>query len=265
MDSSFYSYFHFNNKLMKRIYNFFFVILFSFTVSMSFVDAQVIKGGLILGGNLSQVDGDEVYGFKRIGFNVGATAIVPFTEKWSLSIETIFSQEGAYQKPTGLIENYALYEINPNGDTLTRFIDITGGYDLRLGYVRIPILAHFTDRRLSFGLGAQYGRLVYVNEVEQGGMDGFPGYNTTDSLPFKKNDLSLIADIKVRIWKGLYANVRYSYSIIPIRERTFYNTKDPTVPWQRKQFNNTLSFRLMWIFNDNSGTLKKQGVKNPGI
>lgn len=254
-----------NTLFMKRMYKNCFILFCCLFFSFLSVDAQVVKGGVILGGNLSQVDGDEVYGFNRIGFNLGATAVVPFTEKWSLALETIFSQEGAYQKPTGLIENYTLYDIDPNtGDTLgTRFINITGGYNLRLGYVRIPLLVHFTDRRLSLGLGAQYGRLVYVNEVEQGGLKDFPGYNTTDSLPFRKNDLSVLADVKVKIWKGLYINARYSYSLFSIRERTFYNTKDPSKPWERKQYNNTITLRLMWLFNDKSQTLKKQGEKNP--
>ena len=43
--------------------------------------AQVIKGALIAGFNMTQVDGDEVYGFKKIGFNVGAAAIIPVKKK----------------------------------------------------------------------------------------------------------------------------------------------------------------------------------------
>jgi hypothetical protein len=58
------------------------------------VSAQSFLGALAFGGNLTQVDGDEMYGFKKLGFNVGVSAIYPFTDKWSMSIEASFSQKG---------------------------------------------------------------------------------------------------------------------------------------------------------------------------
>ncbi|MDD5508213.1 MAG: hypothetical protein PHD25_07755, partial [Bacteroidales bacterium] len=70
--------------------------LLSFSVT---VKAQFIKGAVIGGVNLSQVDGDEVYGFKKFGANVGAAAIIPFTDHWEVSIETIFSKKGSHQRP----------------------------------------------------------------------------------------------------------------------------------------------------------------------
>lgn len=255
---------------MKRYYKLFFSIICFLVISSFSLDAQVIKGGLILGGNLSQVDGDRAYGFKQLGFNVGATAIVPFTDKWSLSIETLFSQEGAHQKETNVSDDYAL-PINGLDDTLTFFADITNHYQLRLNYVRIPILVHYNDRRFSIGAGFQYGRLVSVNENNRISSSDpsfpLPEYYELDAFS-NKNDLNVIADIKFRIWKGLYFNARYSYSMIPIRKvNMVYVDTNTGELWAKelKQYNNTITIRLMWVFNDNSGTLKKQGLKNPEI
>ena len=41
--------------------------------------AQIVKGELILGGNISQVDGDECYHYRKPGVHVGAGALVPLT------------------------------------------------------------------------------------------------------------------------------------------------------------------------------------------
>lgn len=251
---------------MKCFYKFFVVAVFCSAMTTFSLDAQVIKGGLIFGGNLSQVDGDEVYGFKRIGFNVGATAIVPFTEKWSLSIETIFSQEGAYQKGSGSFTDSL--PVSSLTDTCVFGARITDAYNLRLNYVRIPILFHYNDRRLSLGVGFQYGRLVNSkenNRIEPQNPDFvLPElYQLSDFS--QKNDFSILADVKFRIWKGLYFNARYSYSLVSIRTENFVyydvNTRELSTD-SRKQYNNTITLRLMWIFNDKGGTLKKQGKED---
>ncbi|MDD4847581.1 MAG: porin family protein [Bacteroidales bacterium] len=244
--------------------------IFVTLISYYSLDAQVIKGGIIFGGNLSQVDGDRAYGFKQFGFNVGATAIVPFTEKWSLSIETLFSQEGAHQKETNVTNDYPL-PINGLDDTSIFYSNITNYYNLRLNYVKIPVLVHYNDRRFSVGAGFQYGRLVSVKENNRiASADPnvpLPPYYDLDKFS-NKNDLNIIADIKFRIWSGLYINARYSYSLIPIRTVNMVFVKSQTNElWaeELKQFNNTISLRLIWVFNDNAGTLKKQGTSSKGI
>jgi len=57
-----------------------------------------IKGVVIAGMNLSQVDGDEVYGFKKMGACVGVGGILPLPKRFSLSLEILYDEKGAYQK-----------------------------------------------------------------------------------------------------------------------------------------------------------------------
>ncbi|MDZ7740439.1 MAG: porin family protein [Bacteroidota bacterium] len=193
------------------------------------VFSQIFKGAVIGGFNLSQVDGDEVYGFKRIGLNAGAAVLVPLGDHWEISLENSFCQKGAYQKQ--------------------QYIDsarsLTGEYDLRLNYVEVPLLVHYRDKGgLTFGAGFSWGRLVGSREIEHGDED----IAYSDSIPFNENDVSIIADFRFKIWKRLHANVRYSYSLADIRERTFYSLNGAD-SWIRKQYNNILTFRLIYIID----------------
>jgi len=199
-------------------------LLFAFSLPLF---AQQFRGAVIAGMNISQVDGDEVYGYHRVGAHVGLAAILPI-KKWDITLETIFNQKGAYEG------------MQFPADTLN------GKYDLRLNYVEIPLVAHFTDRDLlTVGAGFSYGRLVSSKEVEHNG--AIPPYS--DTVAFRKNDYSVLVDFQIRVWKRLKFNVRFEYSMVPIRERTFY-TIDYTKYWNRKQYNNMLTFRLVYVINE---------------
>jgi len=77
----------------------------------------------------------------------------------------------------------------------------------------------------------------------------------SDTVAFKKNDYSVLIDLQVRIWKSLKFNFRYEYSMVPIRERVYidpYGIKDPNT---RKQYNNMLTFRMVYVINEPGTTL----------
>jgi Outer membrane protein beta-barrel domain len=193
--------------------------------------AQRFKGAVMGGMNLSQVDGDEVYGYHRFGGHIGLAAILPL-KKWDITLETVFNQKGAYEG--------AQYQDSAFGTA------INGKYDLRLNYVEVPVLAHYTDREMfTFGVGFSYGRLVSSEEVEHDG--AVPPYS--DTVAFKKNDYSVLVDLQVRIWKRLKFDIRYNYSMAPIRERTFHDLYSD-YSFSRKQYNNMLTFRLVYVFNE---------------
>ncbi len=121
----------------------------------------------------------------------------------------------------------------------------TGEYDLRLNYVEIPVLVHFSDKGgITFGAGFSYSRLVGSKEIEH----GKDTISYANEFPFKDDDFSVIADIRFRVWKRLQGNLRYSYSLGSIRERTFTNILGNS--WTREQFNNTITFRVIYVFNE---------------
>ncbi len=59
----------------------------------------------------------------------------------------------------------------------------------------------------------------------------------------------MLVDLQIRIWQRLKFNFRYEYSMVPIRKRTFYNRYD-TETFDRKQYNNVLTFRLVYVINE---------------
>jgi len=190
------------------------------------LSAQKFKGAVMGGMNISQVDGDEVYGYHRFGGHMAAAAILPINN-WDVTLEVAFNQKGAYQKP------------QYSADSLT------GEYDLRLNYIEIPLTFHYTDKDfISAGAGLSYGILVNAEEIEHGGLQ--PPYS--DQVPFNSYDLNILADAQIRIWKRLKFNVRFAYSIIPIREREFEDLGGNT--WSRKQYNHLWTFRLVYVFNE---------------
>lgn len=212
------------------------LFLFLLVISVS-VHAQRFLGAVSAGINLSQVDGDEVYGFKKIGFNGGPSIIIPFGKdgKWSVTMEILYSMMGSYQK-TNIPDT-----VVPDSSKPASYF----GYKLNLNYIQVPLLVHFTDKKIiGLGAGFAYGQLVGVSEWED-------GVKTSTSLqgPYTLADFQILADVKLRIWKRLWANLRYSYSLVPIRTRDFTNYTETQV-WTRKQHNNVITFRLTYVFND---------------
>ena len=49
--------------------------------------AQIVKGEVFFGGNMSQVDADGTIGYKKFGFNGGVGALVPIYSKGDFDIE----------------------------------------------------------------------------------------------------------------------------------------------------------------------------------
>jgi len=218
------------------------ILLSLFLVFSEHSFSQRILGALSAGVNLSQVDGDEVYGYKKVGFNGGPSVIIPFgkNKKWSVTMELLFSQLGSRQR--------SVYSSIDTTRDSTRFYD---GYRLSLNYVQIPVLVHFTDKRIiAGGIGFLYGQLVGATEYEDYNDNrGFVRTTTNFQGPYTKSDFQVLADVRVRIFKGFWFNARYSYSILPIRKREFVNPFYGNT-WFRKQYNNVITLRLVYIFND---------------
>lgn len=197
------------------------------------VRSQQIQAAIIAGGNLSQVDGDEIFGFNKIGLNTGLGAVVPFGKHLQFSIETLYSQKGSYQGPQ--------YE-----DTDSLGIVTTGEYKVNLDYLEVPVMLLYNDKDvITGGLGLSYGRLVRIKEYEHGQR---VETTTLNDGPYNRNDFSFLADVRFRVYKKFKLNIRYTYSLLKIRTRTYENLLGDT--WTRDQFNNTISFRLIYMFNE---------------
>lgn len=199
------------------------IILSIFVLNIQQLSSQNIQGAIIAGGNLSKVDGDEVDGWKRIGANAGASAIIPLSEKFFLSLETLYNQKGSYENRT-----------------YNDSIDFK--YKLILDYVEVPFFVYFKDKGgISAGTGFSWGRLVRFREWENG--EEIIWKNS--EIPYDKSDYCWIADIRFNIYKNLKFNFRYSNSINKIRTKYYPKTGE-----SRDQYNRQLTFRLIYVFNE---------------
>jgi hypothetical protein len=147
---------------------------------------------VLVGMNISQIDGDAVAGYNKIGLNGGVRGGIRFGKKIELGTEILFSQKGS---ATGTSS------FNP--------------FTVHLDYVEVPVLIYYKDwdaedangnvfQRMMFGAGLSYSRLLNINIKNNGGLD-------LDG--FARNDLMAVLDANVFITKNFGLNVRWSRSL----------------------------------------------------
>ena len=199
---------------------------------------QLIHAYPAVGVTLSQIRGDELRGFKKVGLTAGVGAAVKLDEKelWKLSVEALYSERGAFN------------------NTLIPY-SIIG---FKLQYVDIPLFIHFTDPigGMTLGVGVSYSRLVQQPHgellyKEVAGSDIF--IPDSSDFSFLRNDLALAVDFRFPVWKTLYFNVRYQHSIIPIKRQWHFtqylnNDLTQTHTWANDLYNSSLMFRLLYYF-----------------
>ena len=219
-----------------------------FTVAAAY--PQKFIGSVIAGGNISQVDGDMVAGYCKMGFNGGMSVTLPLDDKyhWYGTIELLFSQKGSYEsvKRHGYFVSDTNHLVLQNEDYSVPF-NRKIKYKLNLDYVEVPVVFHYEDHHTGCAIGAGFawGRLVRAHEIENGWT------TTTDvrSKTYRTSDWSVIADAQIRLYKGLKLNVRFQYSLRSLRTRDYYD-KIKEESWTRKEYNNVISVRLIYSFNE---------------
>ena len=158
----------------------------------------------------------------------------PINKAFSISIETLYNQKGSYQRK----------QFNDS---------LSGEYKLKLNYLEVPVLFHYEDKGvINFGTGFSWGRLVEFGEWEHGNKVNWE--NRTG--PYKRSDVDWIFDVQLRISGSLKFNFRYAYSVGKIRTRTFLTGET------RKQFNNILSLRMVYIFKENPAIKSQKKKEN---
>ena len=174
-------------------------LLFSGPGSLS---AQRFSAGIVGGVNASQIDGDLLAGFDKVGLTGGLKAIVNFESAFDLHVEFLYSHRGS--KPD---------IFNPEYDP-----DI----NVNLHYLELPVFVTLGDwwqeedgyHKVSAHAGLSYGRLITAST--------FDYYNTGPGsfdllVPyFNKNDLSWLAGVSYRMNKSFGVTARYTRGITPL-------------------------------------------------
>lgn len=268
------------------------VLLALLVAAPTLLHAQIIKGEVFFGGNACQVDGDECYGFKKFGVHAGAGALIPIFNSSGLNLdvglEVLFNQKGAYKR-----------------DSITHNSTFPYAYNLKLNYAEIPLMLYLTDKdRYSLGVGVSYGRVVFLDEKQNGISTGIglgdgklhwkeyeenrPDIGRIDDIneldaivrsvgipdtigiasvidnshTYRAHDFNICASLRVRLWEGIHAELRYQYSLRPLRYRMFYEDADLTLANQiRTQYNNSITLRVVYIFNEHRSKANKASSK----
>lgn len=195
-------------------------------------EPKLFYGGLILGANFAQVDGDYYAGYRRVGLNVGGIAYAHVANHVALSMEILYSQKGSRSNL-------------PQKSPANPAVELKK-YGINADYAEIPIMLNYFDKRKShFGIGVSYGRLVSKKEdiVMNVGNNRDSVVDFGGKYPFRQDAFDFLAGAQLHLWKGLFLNVRFQYSLIPMR------TEIPPADFARaRQYNNLWAFRLMYLF-----------------
>jgi len=191
-------------------------------------DPKRFNGGLIGGVNFTQVDGDSYYGYNKVGFNLGGIVLVRFSEHIGASMELLFSQKGS--KGQGITESPYIGEY-------------VAKYYMFLNYAEVPITLHLMFHSTDVELGASYAYLISSTEYVES--DTYVPIDAHANR-FNNTDLDGIIGITHKLYKKLYGNVRYEYSLTSIRppERIPYGYSYGN----QGQYNNLFNVRVVYYF-----------------
>jgi len=238
---------------MKRHIIYVFLGLLCCLISTQRVDAQRFIGSVIAGTNFSQIEGDDVHGFYKVGFNGGLGLTIPLNRKqtWQVSFELLYSMKGSKKScAAGYFDTiYYSPAMFMDVDRSVPF-DPTTKCNISLDYVQIPLMVRYEEMYsgCTFALGFAWGRLVRAHEV----YNGFTRTTNVRSGTYKRNDWSVIADVNIRLYKNLSLNIRYEYSMVPTRLAyyEYMRTDGSSVIETHKYYNHLISTRLVYYINE---------------
>lgn len=268
------------------------VLLALLVATPTLLHAQIIKGEVFFGGNACQVDGDECYGFKKFGVHAGAGALIPIFNSSGVNLdvglEVLFNQKGAFKRYANTSNSTFPYaynlKLNYAEIPLMLYLTDKDRYSIGVGvsYGRVVYLDE-KQNNISTGIALGDGKLHWKEDEENrpdiGRIDdineldaivrsvGIPdtiGIASVidNSHTYRAHDFNICASLRVRLWEGIHAELRYQYSLRPLRYRMFYEDADLTLANQiRTQYNNSITLRVVYIFNEHRSKANKASSK----
>ena len=188
--------------------------------------SQKFNGGILAGGLVSQVDGDDWAGYHKLGFMGGGFVSLDLSRHFTLQMEMEYIQKGS--RKSADLEN-------PNDFS----------YLLRLHYLEIPLLVQYTFyKRFQVEAGPAMDVLLGYQEENN-------GQEVPNQYPFRSVTLAGIIGASGYITSNLKATFRWNYSLLSLRQPQPYGQRGN--PWRKflfevGQFNNVLSLSLSWQF-----------------
>lgn len=188
------------------------VITFICLMQVSGVFAQRFQAGIVAGANLSQIDGDRLAGFNQPGISAGAKVATVLSDRWQLSLELLYSQQGA--RRTNNDDPFSAYE------------------KIRLNFVEVPVLINFKEWKFHLFAGVSYNRLINSKVIDAFGVD------VTDLQDFNENIFSLTLGGIYYINENVGVDIRWLRALSDLQAQ---QSRDSFI-------GRSLSFRLVYLF-----------------
>ncbi len=197
----------------------FYLIILLLTITSLSGFAQRFEGGVLVGLNASQVDGDNYSGYHKPGIALGGFVQTNLSRTIYAGMELKFAQKGSR-----------------NIDSLATDGQIK--YIMRLNYVDLPVyLGIRTGERISLLVGVSPSYLISGTEYNDYGK-----LTEQDQKAFSEFDLQGLLGFRFQFTKRLFVDLRGAYSVLPIRKQK----GDPLWYWRSNQFNNLLSTTVLY-------------------
>lgn len=216
---------------MKRLLLLTFIFLFGANLS-----AQEFFGGLILGGDMSQVGGDARGGFNKLGIVGGGFAGLRLSQDFDVQMELKYIQKGSYSTD---VENRPVYD----------------PFLIKLDYIDLPIVFAYNLNKvninginmkwLKFELGLSFDFLInYKQEIQ--------GVVVKESNPWNKVVLNTVVGVRVCVKDNFEIGLRAVNSMTSICKSSKYQYSNGNVVYIRRLFgrygmyNDILQLAVFW-------------------
>lgn len=205
-------------------------ILFSFFFYAGY--SQTFGGGFLAGLSASQLEGDNWGGYHKAGLTLGAYTNVVLNQYVDAQLEVRYVQKGS----------------NSNSEENEVF------YVSKLNYIEVPLFLKYSFlNKFTANVGLAAGYL-------QKGTEDKDGIGDEPADPsFNQFELSGLIGVEYHIIDRFYFNVRFNYSILPVRshpgDQTFYLNKG--------QYNNVLTFAVYYQISNPDARSRKKACNCP--
>lgn len=218
-------------KGFKGVFCFLLVLFLGVNLS-----AQEFFGGLILGGDVSQVGGDARGGYNKIGLVGGAFAGLNLSSDFDVQMELKYIQKGSYSTE---VENWPAFD----------------PFLIKLDYIDLPIVFAYNLNKvnindinmkwLKFELGLSFDFLVnYKQEIQ--------GVVVKESNPWNKVVLNTVVGVRVCVKDNFEIGLRAVDSMTSICKSSKYQYSNGNVIYRRRlfgrygMFNDILQLAVFW-------------------
>lgn len=206
--------------MLKTIIKYLLLIIFV-SKTACVLHAQDFHGHLIVGGNISQIDGDIVYGYNKAGLVAGMAANYQLKPGLALQLEAYYSQKGALSTRSQMTYYYIRAQLH---------------------YVDIPVLLEKSVYKSKVWL---QGGLTFASFIN-GKFDDV-GWGIYQNLqPYTKRwDILYTGSVEYYLTDKWILNARFQYSAFPI---TKDNASQLGFPYVNGWYNNVCQLSVRYVF-----------------